>query len=1839
MIALLVALGLHQRGIAATRTEQVLDCHYAGSGAHMHDTSCYDAAGNLVCPLTERELHQHDDSCYTETRQLACGLDEHAHSDACYDEEGNLICGLEEHVHTDACYQVTRELSCGKEEVTENHTHGPGCFREVTVDDEEGEAGTVAATEQDDAAAETNETSDELADLPAQDFSHQFTDADGNLVLRVDVAAPEGALPEGTTMQAAWIDPVTMSKKQQAAVETALAKKADGKVIDQQAVDITFLDAQGNKVEPAKKVVVTFTSGLVVTDDQVTVVHLDDLTNKQLKAQQKALEAGKTAEQAEPKRTAQVVDELSDEALRQQDVSLSDDQLAVESDQFSTYVLSVTSVARTLEASDGGTYSVTLDAPAAAGVPAGAELRVSEVYAESDAHDAYEEGAAEALGVDGGEVTLSRFFDIKIVGSDVREVQPAVPVQVRIELADAPEDAGAGVVHFNDETGKPEVVEAQPEGEGATAFDAEGFSVYGVVYTVDFHWDVDGKEYEYSLTGGGVVGLRELLPALGVVGEGEVEAFLARVRSAEFSDASLAQVAYVAEDTTAGDLAAYLGVEPQYSAGLTADEVAGMRAKRLAAGDWALVSLLPFASEEALTVTMSDGDQFVVRVTDAQMSAHVITASGEHFRITVTYDEEAKIPEGSVLVAKEIPEGSNKYEKYLEETSEKWEESDRGYISLARFFDIEILKDGKNIEPKAPVEVKIVHDGGLALDEDESLSVIHFAEDGTEIIDEIHSNDDSTQIVYEQESFSVIGTVSTVKDSGWPTSNGRYVLVLQDGDDYYALKQDGSLAKVRYFNNTVSFIGEGTTTTDYIEDYLWYVVSSGTRGKISDEYTEYNATPAGQTFIDPNSSDILSASSRQLQIRDGKIYCNGQLPGSSSYTQVTLSASGGQLGRVALTSDSASPALFASASSFTANDNETDLFTQEEVESIVDKWKEQKTQETSADKTAEVYDYENRVYQVDITASSSDYEVAPSIALEFVVDASRSMFFPTSLTQVGTFNGTNASNVRDWINSHGDTSQIYFVIQNKNGAATQYAIFYDPNSSYQYWNGRWNETRYGQWLWCDASVYNPPDDVSNGGTHNSMQSGLPLSDWTFGNMDDGKIYTTGITGTSDGTYGTRKTWVSRIEYLKQCARVASQVIYAVDENAQIGLIGFNANVTDYGTFGKSQQQNLLNSIDNISLDGGTNHQAGLQKAIDKYEDQNFYAQHYAGRKHVVVLVTDGAPNQSGVNWTTIGNVATNLKNLTDDFGHKTELYTMGLSLSNVGSNQTNLFNISSGTGYTYAAEDAAQIINAVTKIVDSIFVQANLVADVTDVIDPAFYPVNKATGLPLAENDWIKLDGSKASPGASDAVGQVKKDSSTGNWYVEWKNQNIDWPTTDSNGAVTEPGWHGTVFVKAKEDFLGGNGISTNAEGSQLEAKKYIVRGETTPHDMPAGDHTEELETPYVNVDELDITKNDTEWTVYLGTEVNPLAEVKALWEKVKVREVVTKTDSDHRVSSDDQLTYQYASNVNDNRPEANGREEFPLSDLGITLTDADWNELIAGNPKTITYSAYDHSQVGTITIKLTQNVKENEKDLSESPHDTTVTGDEVEKYTLTVSYRPSGANISDWHTGSYGSSMSGSRAGNISKDNTHIINVYVKGLQITKVDLDDRMLPGAKFALYRTARDGETDLLEINGGQYFKIADLDTSSTGIATKEQIEQLEEGEQYYLVETQAPEGYIAVSPIPVNLVLTDTYTPKPGTTTQAAKPETGIYDWTQNASIVLDAESGVKQTNADNTVDLTHTVNTSTNYEIIYYRITNNPGVALPAAGGIGTTMLYLLGIGLIGLAGTGLVMKRRGTAA
>lgn len=142
------------------------------------------------------------------------------------------------------------------------------------------------------------------------------------------------------------------------------------------------------------------------------------------------------------------------------------------------------------------------------------------------------------------------------------------------------------------------VIEANTEGSDAShgstdntlTFEAASFSVYAIVYTVDFEYSVDDenvtKTLYFSLPGGESVQLSDLIEVLGIIGDTNfenVDAFLAEIKSVEFSDPALVKVT-----------------------------------KNLIGDDWTLESLQPFTSEETLTITMEDGTQYTVKVTDAQ---------------------------------------------------------------------------------------------------------------------------------------------------------------------------------------------------------------------------------------------------------------------------------------------------------------------------------------------------------------------------------------------------------------------------------------------------------------------------------------------------------------------------------------------------------------------------------------------------------------------------------------------------------------------------------------------------------------------------------------------------------------------------------------------------------------------------------------------------------------------------------------------------------------------------------------------------------------------------------------------------------------------------------------------------------------------------------------------------------------------------------------------------------------------------------------------------------------------------------------------------------------------
>ena len=326
---------------------------------------------------------------------------------------------------------------------------------------------------------------------------------------------------------------------------------------------------------------------------------------------------------------------------------------------------------------EGEDYKVTLDYSADARIPSNSHLDVREIL-DGDDYDEYLKTAADAVNKKTSEVR-ARLFDITILSEDedgeTKEIQPREAVKVSITYDEAmqiPEDAEIQTVHIPDEgesstlNTEVETVENTDTEIEAVAFETESFSVFVVMYTVDFEYSVNGKMYQFSLPGGGFVSFTDLVELLGIIGDtnsgengdengsvitenseenaaneaieedginsdtnttltlGDVEVseatrkFVADVTSVEFSSPELVDVSKVENETTVGQIKESRGLECENSAELTEEQIAEINAQTVKAGDWALISVQPFVSEETLTVTMKDGEVFSIHVTDAQ---------------------------------------------------------------------------------------------------------------------------------------------------------------------------------------------------------------------------------------------------------------------------------------------------------------------------------------------------------------------------------------------------------------------------------------------------------------------------------------------------------------------------------------------------------------------------------------------------------------------------------------------------------------------------------------------------------------------------------------------------------------------------------------------------------------------------------------------------------------------------------------------------------------------------------------------------------------------------------------------------------------------------------------------------------------------------------------------------------------------------------------------------------------------------------------------------------------------------------------------------------------------
>ena len=162
-----------------------------------------------------------------------------------------------------------------------------------------------------------------------------------------------------------------------------------------------------------------------------------------------------------------------------------------------------------------------------------------------------------------------------------------------------------------------------------------------------------------------------------------------------------------------------------------------------------------------------------------------LAADGETYHIEVTLDERDAISGNAELVVKELEEGSDAYINYLAYASESMMLDSVDDIRLARFFDVTILNDGKKYEPEHPAQVKITYQDAIDVGEDEVIKAVHFAKAGAEIIEDVDLEENGTQVTYEQNGFSVTGTVVT--NAGSLVSGEKYVIYTQSGGNYYAI--------------------------------------------------------------------------------------------------------------------------------------------------------------------------------------------------------------------------------------------------------------------------------------------------------------------------------------------------------------------------------------------------------------------------------------------------------------------------------------------------------------------------------------------------------------------------------------------------------------------------------------------------------------------------------------------------------------------------------------------------------------------------------------------------------------------------------------------------------------------------------------------------------------------------------------------------------------------------------------------------------------------------------------------------------------------------------------------
>lgn len=485
-------------------------------------------------------------------------------------------------------------------------------------------------------------------------------------------------------------------------------------------------------------------------------------------------------------------------------------------------------------------------------------------------------------------------------------------------------------------------------------------------------------------------------------------------------------------------------------------------------------------------------------------------------------------------------------------------------------------------------------------------------------------------------------------------------------------------------------------------------------------------------------------------------------------------------------------------------------------------------------KTATVKDWNQRTYNINITAASTSTSSTvierDSVAdIMMVFDMSGSMNQEGEKSDQGKF---------DEVKDRLDITKVYYYNTKK---------ITPPVSNKEEYSYYSNPMIYidGEWKYYNGSAWKTPSN-----------SDVSISRRKY-------------------SYGNVFTWNSRITALKEAAIAFIKDTASKSSKSKIGITTFDGYVSaDYGWMGKEYEtrgnviqpittvgnalSEMIKAVGKITADGGTSPQKGLDKASSQLESVKD-----DGLSKYIILFTDGAPSYESDTEAT----ETSISTLKD----KATIFTVALSsrddLEVPGSEKNNIEwmkGLATDEQHAFNVSDASGLGSIFKTIQDTITHNIAITnATITDVIDSRFVIINDnnnkvITNAELANGKTITLNN-----------GGVVSLNENGYQVVTWNKQTIP------NRAEGKQ-WSNTITVRAKDEYIGGNNVPTNvAPDSKI----------TTGYGNAI------LPQPKVNV-KSDLVVNNKETTIFYGDTV-PTEEaiLKALFDKTKPQGYVTQLD------------------------------------------------------------------------------------------------------------------------------------------------------------------------------------------------------------------------------------------------------------------------------------------------------------------------------------------------------------